>query len=188
MRISVVPATEADRPVLENLYQVYVYDFTGFKDWDVGADGRFEDVKLGGCWTNGDRHPFLIRSNGRLARFAIVDGHSHLTGTRGIWDVADFCVLRRYQRHGGGEHVARVLFDRFRGRWEVRQMAANLGSQAFWRKVISRYTDGQFEEVQWNDARWRGPVQFFDNGPRSSRSAPESVRSSLHEPNRGGGG
>ncbi|MGI8422930.1 MAG: hypothetical protein ACR2NO_02225 [Chloroflexota bacterium] len=45
-------------------------------------------------------------------------------------------------------------------------MAANQGALAFWRKVISRYTDAQFEEVQWNDARWRGPVHFFDNEPR----------------------
>lgn len=184
MRISVVPATEADRPVLANLIQFYLYDFTGFKEWDLQEDGRFGDYGLDGCWTTDYRHPFLIRANGTLAGFAIVDGRSHLTGERGVWDVGDFFVLRRYQKRGVGEHAARVLFDRFRGRWEVRQMAANLGAQAFWRKVINRYTDGQFEEVQWNDARWRGPVQFFDNGPRPSTPASENARSSSQELNR----
>ncbi len=165
MRISVEPATKADQPVLANLIQFYVYDFTGFKAWDVQEDGRFEGYGLEGCWTSDDRHPFLIRVDGQLAGFAIVDDRSHLTGARGIWDIADFFVLRRYQQRGVGEYAARMLFDRFRGHWEVRIMAANLGALAFWRKVINRYTDGQCEEVQWDDARWRGPVQVFDNGP-----------------------
>jgi len=166
MRIEVVAATEEDRPLLANLIQFYLYDFTDFKEWDVQEDGRFGDYGLDGCWTSDYRHPFLIRANGKLAGFAIIDDRSHLTGERGVWDVADFFVLRRYRRCGTGGHAARLLFDRFRGRWEVRIMAANQGALAFWRKVISRYTDAQFEEVQWNDARWRGPVHFFDNGPR----------------------
>jgi predicted acetyltransferase len=184
MRIEVVAATEADRPVIANLIQFYLYDFTDFKEWDVQENGRFGDYGLDGCWTTAYRHPFLIRANGKLAGFAIIDGRSHLTGERGVWDVADFFVLRRYRRHGAGEHVARLLFDRFRGRWEVRVMAANRGALAFWRKVINRYTDGQSEEVQWNDARWHGPVQFFDNGPRHIGPASERARSPSQGPNR----
>ena len=148
-------------------------------------DGRFGDYGLDGCWTTdgGDeRHPFLIRADGTLAGFAIIDGRSHLTGEWGIWDVADFFVLRRYRRCGVGGHVARLLFDRFRGRWEVRQMAANRGAQAFWREVITRYTDGQFEDVHWNDARWRGAVQVFDNGPRHVTPGGEEARSPSQGP------
>ncbi|MDQ4100251.1 MAG: GNAT family N-acetyltransferase, partial [Chloroflexota bacterium] len=140
MRISVVPATDADRPVLANLIQLYLYDFTGFKAWDLQEDGRFGDYGLDGCWTIDGRHPFLIRADGKLAGFTIVDSRSYLTGERGIWDMADFFVLRRFQRLGVGEYVARILFDRFRGHWEVRQMAANLEALAFWRTVINRYT------------------------------------------------
>src|SRR6266511_3432653 len=141
MRIEVVAATEEDRPVLANLIQFYLYDFTDFKEWDVQDDGRFGDYGLDGCWTTDgtdERHPFLIRGDGKLVGFAIVDGRSHLSGEQGIWDVADFFVLRRYRRCGVGDHVARLLFDRFRGRWEVRIMPANQGAQTFWRKVISR--------------------------------------------------
>jgi predicted acetyltransferase len=166
MHINIIPATESDRPILVNLIQLYLYEFTAFKEWDLEEDGRFQDHLLDGCWTTDERNPFLIRANGNLAGFAIVDSRSHLSGDRGTWDVGDFFVLRRYQGRGVGEHAARELFDRFRGRWEVRQMAANLGAQAFWRKVIARYTGGLFEEVQWNDDRWCGPVQFFDNSSR----------------------
>jgi predicted acetyltransferase len=173
MPIEVLDATEQDRPILSNLIQFYLYDFTAFMPWDVPASGRFGDDDLDGCWTTDDRHPFLIRVDGKLAGFAIIDHLSHLTGNREIWDVGEFFVMRKYRKRGVGEHVARLLFDRFRGRWEIRQLAKNVDAQTFWRKVINRYTSGQFEEVQWNDARWRGSVQIFDNHPLRGETANE---------------
>ena len=50
-RIEIVAASEHDRPILANLIQLYVYDFTDFKEWDVREDGRFEDV----VWHDGRR-------------------------------------------------------------------------------------------------------------------------------------
>lgn len=166
MQISVTPATEADRPVFENLIQLYVYDFTDFKEWDVEENGRFKDYGLEGCWTEDYRHPFLIRVNSKLAGFAIIEGRSQLNEAYGTWDFSDFFILRRYQKRGVGEHVVRALFDRFCGCWEVRIIAANHRALAFWRTVISRYTDGRFEEVTWDNARWHGPVLLFDTSAR----------------------
>jgi predicted acetyltransferase len=170
MRIDIVAATEEDRPVLANLMQFYLYEFTGFKKWDVQDDGQFGDYGLEGCWITDYRHPFLIRVEGKLAGFAIVDDRSHITGERGIRDVAEFFVIRRYQQRGVGEYAARALFDRFSGRWEVRQVDGNLQAQAFWRKVIDRYTGGKFEEMQRNDDLFRGSVQSFDNRLREQIS------------------
>ena len=163
MSVSVKPATEADRSILESLFQLYVYDFTEFKAWDVEANGRFQDASLKGRWNEAYRHAFLIHVDGKLAGFAIVDGRSQLAEASGRWDLTDFFILRRYRKRGVGEHVARVLFDTFLGQWEVRVMAANLRATVFWRTVINRYTHGQFEEVAWDDARWRGPVYLFDS-------------------------
>jgi predicted acetyltransferase len=40
---------------------------------------------------------------------------------------------------------------------------ANKPAQAFWRKVITAYTEGQFEETVRASAEWTGPVFSFDN-------------------------
>jgi predicted acetyltransferase len=74
-----------------------------------------------------------------------------------------FFVLRRYRRHGVGEQAARFLFDRFAGRWEVREQPGNDGATAFWRRVIGQYTGDSFEERVFSDEKWRGPVQFLDS-------------------------
>ena len=98
-----------------------------------------------------------------LAGFAIVDSQSRLTGAPG-WDMNEFFVLRRHRRTGVGAGAAGAVFDLFPGAWEVREIVRNTPAQAFWRKVIGRYTGGRFTEEAWDDARWRGPVQRFESG------------------------
>ncbi len=163
MQIDVREATAEHRPILANLLQFYLYDFTEFMGWDIPDTGRFKEDDLAGCWTEPWRHPFLIRVDGKLAGFAIVDSRSALTGDTDTRDIAEFFIVRRYRRRGVGASVATWLLDHFPGKWEIRQLAQNTAATTFWRKLIDRYTGGRFEEVFWDDARWQGPVQFFDS-------------------------
>jgi predicted acetyltransferase len=75
--------------------------------------------------------------------------------------IEEFFVMRKYRHKGVGEYVAHHLFDRFPGVWEVSEMVQNVPAQAFWRKVIDRYTGGRFIEVTLDSELWRGPVQVF---------------------------
>jgi predicted acetyltransferase len=69
--------------------------------------------------------------------------------------------MRKYRQQGVGKRVAFAILDRFPGAWEVRQTETNLPAQAFWRRVISEYTNGNYEETYLRDERWRGPIQSF---------------------------
>jgi predicted acetyltransferase len=153
------------------LFELYAYDFSEILGLDVGKNGRFKPPPLEVYWTDPRRHAFLIQVDERLAGFALVQERSHFTGAEAVNDMAEFFVLRRYRRRGVGEHVAGRLFDQFPGPWEVRQRAENHAATAFWRRAIARYTGGRFEEVLWDDERWRGPVQRFESAgqPRQPR-------------------
>lgn len=161
MNVQVTAAGTDDRERLRALFELYVYDFSEALGLDVEEDGRFRGPPLDAYGTDPRCHAFLIRVDGKLAGFALVQERSRLTGDETVRDVAEFFVLRRYRRRGIGEQVAGWLFDRFRGTWEVRQKAENVAATAFWRRAIGRYTNGRFDEVTWDDARWRGPVQRF---------------------------
>ena len=162
MATTIEPATSADELVLRNLAQLYAYDFAEIAGWDLPESGRFPDAIVDGCFDGTGRQAFLVRVDGRLAGFAIVATGSRLSGDPGVRDVAEFFVARMHRGRRVGEDAARTLFDRFGGRWEVRQQVRNAAASAFWRKVIDRYTGGRFEETLVDDARWRGPVQSFD--------------------------
>jgi predicted acetyltransferase len=147
--VEVVPATLADKPTILELLQLYMYDFSEFTGTDLADGGRYEHRSFDLYWTDADRHPFLIRADGRLAGMALVwSGDPH--------DMAEFFVLRKYRRTGVGRQAARALFGMFPGEWQVRQMAANTPATAFWRRTIPV----PFRD----DANEHGPVQRFRIG------------------------
>jgi hypothetical protein len=51
--VSVVRAADADKPVVANLIQLYLYDMTGDLPFQIGRDGRFEYDFLDRFW----QHP-----------------------------------------------------------------------------------------------------------------------------------
>lgn len=163
MDLELVATTASDAPTLRSLMQLYAYDFSEFMGLDVGEDGRFAERDIAAFWLDSRRHPFFIRADRKLAGFVIVDERSRLFPNVPAHDVAEFFVLRKYRRLKVGSRAARCTFDRFRGRWEVRQLSRNTVATAFWRQVIDTYSGGSFQELLIDDERWRGPVQVFDN-------------------------
>ena len=80
-------------------------------------------------WNDSDRKAFLFRVDNALAGFALVfTGEPH--------DIAEFFVMRKYRHRGVGAQAAASLFDRFPGRWTVRQLLTNPAATAFWRTAI----------------------------------------------------
>lgn len=163
MQAELVPVDVSRAPVLERLMQLYCYDFSESLGLDVDDEGLFAAPDVRRFVGVPGRHPFLVRAGGRIAGFAIVAEASRFGNLDAPRDVAEFFILRKHRGAGLGRAVAETLFSRFRGRWEVRQVAKNTAATAFWRRVIGRYTAGAFEETLSDDERWRGPVQRFDN-------------------------
>jgi len=163
MNETLLPAARAELSLLANLFQLYAYDFSEVLPLAVGADGRFPAPALETYWSDPGRDPFLLRVDDHPAGFALIHHGSRISGDPQVVDMAEFFVLRRYRRHGVGTRAALALFGRFRGRWEVRQLPANASASRFWRAVIAAHTGGRYTEEVYDDERWRGPVQTFDN-------------------------
>jgi predicted acetyltransferase len=83
--------------------------------------------------------------------------------------VGEFFVLRKYRRLGVGSRSAKILFERWPGRWEVGVAGYNKPALSFWQKAIPAAIDGDVEECAGDGKRWAGPVLCFDNRGRKSR-------------------
>lgn len=146
MDIKVTSAKRGEKPVLANLLNLYLHDFSEFDDVAIEADGRFTYPYLDLYWEDPNRYPFLIRADRKLAGFALVRILTDpRTGSTCI-DMTEFFVLRRFRRQGVGNAAARRLWDLFVGDWEVRVLAGNVGALPFWRGSIDTYTGGNFAE------------------------------------------
>ena len=147
-RIEVIPAALEQMPILANLLELYIHDFSGLYDLDLGPDGRFGYKRLPLYWSEPDRHPFLVRIDGKLAGFALVKRGSEVSGNEAVWDMAEFFVIRGYRGRGIGTQIAHEVWRRFPGQWEVRVMQSNVSANHFWSRAISRLTGEAIHPVR----------------------------------------
>ncbi len=162
MQPEVLPVLIEDKPVIANLLELYMHDFSEFLGWDLNEHGLYGYRYLDHYWTESDRHPFIVRVDGRLAGFALVS--ILFLDERSETSMSEFFILRKYRRQGVGEAVARQLFDQFPGQWSVAQMDRNVAAQRFWRAIIDRYTGGAFAER--HDTAHQRVIQEFTVPPQ----------------------
>jgi predicted acetyltransferase len=171
-RLVLRPVRARDRGAVRRLVQLYIYDLVGDR-WAPDAEGRFGSPRWHRrFWTRRGRHHFVIRVDGRLAGFALVRDRAHFAG-RGVREISDFFVLRKYRRQRVGTDAARWLFARFSGRWEIAELSWNLPAQRFWRRVIGRCAVGRVVEHRRRQDDLTFIVQHFATAqPRPASPRP----------------
>ncbi len=148
MKFELLPGAPRDMAVVQNLGRFYVYDLAAFAGWRCPPDGLYECRDLSSYW-GPDGLPFVIRVDGDLAGFALVDRR---VGPAVDFAMGEFFVLRQFRRQGVGRQAAHAVFDRLPGSWEVSQILENHPAIAFWRQVIGRYPGASIRETtRWDD-------------------------------------
>lgn len=163
-KVTLEPCEAARRPSLDAMFQLYTHDFSeqwaGTDRGDLEESGRFPDYPyLDLYWTEPDRSAWLIRADGRLAGFALLNTYSH-SGLPSDHDVAEFFVVRKHRRAGVGREAARDLIGARPGQWELAVARANVQALQFWRGVVAGLT-AEVEELDCDDQRWNGTILRF---------------------------
>jgi predicted acetyltransferase len=167
MTLELVRVGAAEIPVLENLIQLYIHDFseffTGTPRCELSDDGRYTLDKPVGAWlARPGNVALLLRSNGRLAGFAQIAGTDSAEAAR---IVDEFFVARKYRRTGVGAAAAAMIFDLWPGRWQADVRRRNTGAAAFWARAIAAHPRVSALKVEdRRDDEWDGPVYHFVTG------------------------
>lgn len=141
--------------ILHNMIQFYIYEFSNFiSSIKLEANGAFNHFDLRDYWTKENYHAFFIKFDSELVGFVLVEcglnNHPH--------SINEFFVMRKYNGKGYGAAAATTIFDMFPGSWKITQIPNNYPAQAFWRKVINEYTNGDYSE--YYDDRRRSIQEF----------------------------
>jgi predicted acetyltransferase len=163
--VTLEPAGRDRRQTLVNLFQLYAHDFS--EQWfdrpegELDEDGRLQEYGLlDNYWSQPDHEALLIRANGRLAGFVLVNTYSH-SGLPLDFQIAEFFVARKHRREGVGQAAALAVIGARQGLWELAVARRNAGAQAFWRRVASLLAGDQVEERDQDDDRWDGLILRF---------------------------
>jgi predicted acetyltransferase len=159
--VTLEPCGPERAETIQNLFQFYVHDFADFwetRRTELQEDGRFGLYPpLPRYWTDPSRSAFLIRADGNLAGFVLLDRDGH-SGRPCDFNVGEFFVARHYRREGVGRAAALQTIRPREGVWEIAVARRNTGAQAFWRGVAAEVAVGPVEEADQDDARWNGLV------------------------------
>lgn len=167
--VTLEPAGRDKIVTLTNLFQLYIHDFS--EQWfdtprgELQEDGRFEQpYPLDIYWDEAGAEPMLIRVDGLLAGFCLINTESH-SGLPIDYSVAEFFVARKHRRGGVGRAAALAAIGARPGQWEIAVTRRNLVAQPFWRGVAAIAAGGgQVEESDRSDERWNGLILRFRNG------------------------
>ncbi|MFO1547563.1 GNAT family N-acetyltransferase [Lactiplantibacillus plantarum] len=157
MRVSLKEIDQTEETTIQHLYQLYQYEFSKYvSSLAVDSQGKFKLADMRKYWSDGKYHAFLILANDKIAGFAMIrEEEKNMPNF-----VEQFFVLQYFSGQGIGKAAAKQIFSKFSGNWQVLQIKNNYPAQAFWRSVITDFTNNHFEE-RYDPDDDRSSIQEF---------------------------
>ncbi|HUN27520.1 MAG TPA: GNAT family N-acetyltransferase [Steroidobacteraceae bacterium] len=159
-------ASQADREWIARVYRDYLDDLAPLNTGIfpvLGEVGHREPDQLARWFGDPSAHPLVIAKSAEPVGFAMVVRAPAADRGRIDYRMAEFFIARAHRGLGVGRGAVQLILDRFAGRWEIVEYLRNPGAVNFWRRVVSAYTAGRYQERVVN-----GEVhQLFQSGVRA---------------------
>lgn len=179
MQVSLKLSDHQDAHIIKNLWPLYQHDVSEYDSAKPNKHGLFgveDDVmtlaqhadSLNAWWSDANAlFPYLILADGDPAGFCLIAGRARIPSTiPADFVVHEFFLLHAYRAKGVAEIAVTRGFDSHKGRWEVVTYPTQTRAIAFWRRVIGRYTNADFSEIEMDHPWGRKVVFRFDNTER----------------------
>jgi predicted acetyltransferase len=112
----------------------------------AGEFGEREPELMARWFADDSAHPLIILKNDRPVGFALVGRPPRNQRNAVDFRMAEFFITEKERRLGVGKDAAILIFNRFAGSWEISEFQYNKPAIAFWRRVVSDYTNGRYRE------------------------------------------
>ncbi|GHU23971.1 hypothetical protein FACS1894172_16420 [Spirochaetia bacterium] len=147
MNITVEPVKIEEKEILKNLLEKYLYEFSQWEKEDVNNLGLYGYDYLDHYWTEKNRFPFFIKVEHTLAGFVMINDYPE-SDIKTDYTMSEFFIMHKYRCLGIGTYTAHYLFDKFKGKWQLKYHPKNTASEQFWIKVVNECTKGNYEIIK----------------------------------------
>jgi len=137
-----------EKSILEEMMQVYFHEMSQYNGDLPNNDGIYDNPYLYLYWEEDSRIPYFIMEDNEPIGFALVNDFVIDEDFKAEFSIAEFYIIQSYRKRNIGKQAAFQIFNKFQGKWEIRQEITNLDAQHFWRKIITEFTKGNFEEKE----------------------------------------
>lgn len=136
--MELIKVEEKDRELLHNINQKYLYEMTNFYDDELDALGNLHYGFFDAYFTDEKRKAYFLYENETLVGFAMIHPYSNINENP-EYVLAEFTVFPMYRRKHFAKSAAEMIFNRFKGNWEVKYNETNTAAKALWNKVTEKY-------------------------------------------------
>ncbi|WIV21118.1 GNAT family N-acetyltransferase [Paenibacillus polygoni] len=154
MKVAIMKAALSDRTIIENLLQLYVYDFTEYTAAPIGENGVYQIMPdFESYWSDeSSQQSYVIKANGEIAGFIMIKEKEETPKDHVL---SHFFILRKFRRMGVGRKAAISLFKGMKGVWELCQLEDNIPAQKFWDQIIKEVSYGEVKNKTENGRRYQ---------------------------------
>ena len=127
-----------DRDILYRLLQYSLFEESANDLNEMNDSAVFEYKYFDRYFTDSDRDAYFIREKGskKLLGFAMVNTYLQIYNEG--HSIAEYMVIPKYRRNNIGKNVANILFDKYKGNWEVRPSYNSKSAYLFWKPNASK--------------------------------------------------
>ena len=136
--IELIQVSEAQRELLWNINQKYLYEMTNFYPDELDEAGILHYGHFEDYFTDPAREALLLYEDGTLVGFAMLCPYSQLEEPVD-YVMAEFTVFPMYRRRGLAMEAARRILEERPGRWEIKYNEKNAPAKALWTKLTTPY-------------------------------------------------
>ena len=127
------------KDVLDKLMQLYLHNISLYFSINFDSDTgmyKYDDIEK--YLINKNNKALLILKENEIVGFMLID----LLEEKNI--VQEMFILNNYKRMGIGKTAIYIIFDKFKGNWEVKSLPCSEPAEKFWISTIKEYTKGNF--------------------------------------------
>ena len=134
MNFDIVKVKEEEKELLYHLLQFALYDGSFYIDNNIDDNCLFPYKWFENYFTDPKRQAYLIKRDNNYLGMVLVNEHLKFNKTGKC--IAEFLIMPRYRRQHIGKQVAFIIFDMYKGDWEVQPMENNPIAYNFWKNTV----------------------------------------------------
>ena len=137
--IKLVPVKEEDKSLFWNVNQKYLYEMTLYYNDPMDEQGNYHYGHFEEYFIDKNRKAFFIFNDKNLVGFAMINPYSIL-GHNPDYTMAEFTIFPSFRRNGYATKAVDLIFNTYKGKWEIKFNENNLVAKKFWAKMSAPFT------------------------------------------------
>ena len=127
------------RKVLENLLQLYLHEMSGHYPAPYNYSNGTFDYDLDSYFTEPTHKAYYILNNNKIVGFALLIINNDFIRPQEMF------ILNQYRDKGLGSFTLKRLFDKYKGKWELKVPPHCKRLERLWTRLVKEYTKGNYQ-------------------------------------------